>query len=246
MTATVYTTAAAMQTILAIKDLDYYDRCTLGDIPATDPTQKEGYYLKLGNELNLAALPDDAKTTARIVVVDAATYSAHVRIPTELRGCIFEKAPNLPPRYREIVGYWSGAPLNTNAGGAAYYQNPENTYTVDLSALEAAHEAGNYKGNVAGIDALLSEGIVIHVAGIGTLVSDASGDAFVEIEIPIDGAMVNLDNGDFLTTKKYDQGKAQRSERIFLRVSDIRNSPDPDNIFVDVLRYEEMDYGFYY
>ena len=39
---------------------------------------------------------------------------------------------------------------------------------------------------------------------------------------------------------------SQRSERIFLRVSDIRQSPDPDQIFMDALRYEELDYGFYY
>ena len=27
---------------------------------------------------------------------------------------------------------------------------------------------------------------------------------------------------------------------------DLRNSPDPDNIFIDALRYEELDYGFTY
>jgi len=29
-------------------------------------------------------------------------------------------------------------------------------------------------------------------------------------------------------------------------VSDIRNSPDPDRLYLDILRYEELDYGFYY
>jgi hypothetical protein len=246
MKATIYITAAALQTVLSIKDLDYYDRCTLADIPETDPTGNEGYYLKLGNEFNLAELPAGANVVTRILAADKDRFGAHVAIPTQLRGCIFEKAPNLPPQYKEVIGYWSGEPINTNADGAAYYQNPENTYEVDLSPLEAAQEAGHYKGNVAGIDALLSEGVVIHIIGIGGIVNAAPEDAFVEIEVPIDGSMVNLDNGDFLSNKKYDPDKAQRCERIFLRVSDIRNSPDPDNIFVDALRYEEMDYGFYY
>lgn len=246
MTVKIYTTSQAIRTVLAIKDLDYYDRCTLADIPATDPTKNEGYYLKVGNEFDLEALPDDARIAVRIAAADAAMFSAHVSIPTELRGCIFEKAPKLPPHYREIIHYWSGETLNTNGSGAAYYQNPVNTYVVNLSALEAAQEAGNYSGNVEGMDALLSEGVVIAVSGLGTLTADSSPDAFVEIEIPIDENMVNLDNGDFLTSKNYADRDAKRVERIFLRVSDIRNSPDPDSVFVDALRYEEMDYGFYY
>lgn len=246
MKATIYITAAALKTVLLIKDLDYYDRCTLADKPETDPTSQEGYYLKLGNEFNLAELPAGANVVTRIIAADKDAFAAHMAIPTQLRGCIFEKAPNLPLQYKEIIGYWSGEPLNTNAGGAAYYQNPENTYEVDLSPLDAAQEACHYKGNLADIDALLSEGVVIHIIGIGTMVNAAPDNAFVEVEVPIDSAMVNLDNGDFLTMKKYDPDNAQRSERIFLKVSDIRNSPDPDNIFVDALRYEEMDYGFYY
>jgi hypothetical protein len=246
MKATIYITAAALQTVLSIKDLDYYDRCTLADIPDTDPTGKEGYYLKLGNEFNLAELPAGANVVTRILAADKEAFASHMIIHTSLRGCIFEGAPKLPPQYSEIIGYWSGEPLNTNAGGAAYYQNPENTYDIDLSPLEVAQEAGHFQGNVDGIDALLSEGVVIHIIGIGSMVNAASNDAFVEIEVPIDGSMVNLDNGDFLTRKKYDPDKAQRCERIFLKVSDIRNSPDPDNIFVDALRYEELDYGFYY
>jgi hypothetical protein len=58
--------------------------------------------------------------------------------------------------------------------------------------------------------------------------------------------MLALDNPEFLTGRPYAQLTGQRSERIFLKVSDIRRSPDPNQIFVDALRYEELDYGFYY
>mgnify|MGYP000604141846 CR=1 FL=1 len=246
MTATIYTSKEALATVLAIKDLDYYDRCSLSDNTATDLTGKEGYYLKTGNMPHIAALPDDAQVVARVLMSNQATYAMHVNIPTHLRGCIFENAPNLPARYKAIIAFWSGEPLNTNAGGAAYYQNPMNSYMIDLSALDAAHEAGNYGGNVAAIDALLSEGIVVHIAGLGTLASQASDKAYVEVEIPVDESMLFLDNPDLRTEQTYNQLPGERVERIFLKVEDIRASPDPDNIYLDALRYEELDYGFYY
>ncbi|MCD2515507.1 hypothetical protein LQ564_04190 [Massilia sp. G4R7] len=245
MTVTIYVTKQAMATVLKIKDLDYYDRCCLADNEATDLTRKEGYYLKATHKLSLAPLPEDALLVASLRTGDA-DYSERVSIPASLRGCIFEKAPNLPPRYKEIIEYWSGEPLNTNAGGAVYYQNPMNAYVVDLTPLDAANAAGNYGGNVAGMDALLSEGVVVHIAGLSKALGSAPDGGFVEIEIPLDDAMLALDNSKFLTGRPYAQSTGQRSERIFLKMADIRRSPDPNQIFVDALRYEELDYGFYY
>jgi hypothetical protein len=246
MTTTIYTTAEALATVLAIKDLDYYDRCSLSDNDATDLTHNAGYYLKNANKLNWAALPDDSAVVARVLAKDQGIYAAHVSIPANLRGCIFENAPNLPPLYKQIIEYWSGEPLNTNAGGAAYYQNPMNAYEIDLSPLDAEHEAGNFGGNVAAIDALLSEGVVVSIIGLGSLTRHAGDDDFVEVEIPIDGALLFLDNPDFRTQRAYNRTPSERTERIFLKVADIRKSPDPARIFVDALRYEELDYGFYY
>jgi hypothetical protein len=245
MTATIYTTKEAIQTVLAIKDLDYYDRCCLADNDATDLTRKAGYYLKTTHERSPAALPENAVLIASIRA-SAASYPDWISFPANLRGCVFEKAPQLPPRYKEIIEYWSGEPLNTNAGGAAYYQNPLNAYSVDLSPLDAAIEAGNCSGNVAGMDALLSEGVVVYIVGLGRTLRNAPDDGFVEIEIPLDDALLILDNPEFLTGKPYDRSAGERCERIFLSASDIHRSPDPDQIFIDVLRYEELDYGFYY
>lgn len=246
MPVTIYVTKEAMATIIAIKDLDYYDRCSLADEASTDPTQKEGYYLKSANKLHVAVLPENAQIATHICPDDQVTYSAHISIPANLRGCIFENAPHLPPQYKEIIRYWSGEPLNTNAGGAAYYQNPMNTYMVDLSPLEAAYEVGNYRGNVETIDALVSEGIVVQIAGLAGLLREASDEDFVEIAIPLDQSLLALDNPDFRTERSYLQPPGERTEHFFLRVLDIRNSPDPEHIFVDALRYEELDYGFYY
>lgn len=244
--ATIYVTREAWATSQAIKDLDYYDRCTLADNEATDLTGKEGYYLKNANIMRTAPLPDNAHIALRLLPEDRAIYSKHVCLPTNLRGCIFEKAPHIPDRYAEIIRYWSGDTLNSNVGNAAYYQNSENRYDVDLSALYANPDLFSQRRSSPEVDALLSEGIVVCITELSDLLDNAADDAFVEIAIPVDDAMLGLDNGEFMTQKSYDLRPKERVERIFLLVSDIRNSPDPNHIYADCLAYEELDYGFYY
>lgn len=243
--ATIYVTREAWTTSQAIKDLDYYDRCELSDSEATDLTGKEGYYLKNANLMRIALLPDDAHIVLRLRPEGGARYSTHVSLPASLRGCIFEKA-KLPDRYAEIIRFWSGETLNSNVGNAAFYQNSERRYDLDLSALHANPDLFSQRRSSPEVDALLSEGIVVCVTGLSDLLGDAPNDAFVEIAIPVDDAMLGLDNGEFMTQKGYDLRPKERMERIFLLVSDIRNSPDPSHIYVDALRYEELDYGFYY
>jgi hypothetical protein len=106
MQATIYVTAAAMETISSIKDLDYYDRVSLSDEPEADLTTAPGYYLNT-NALQLAELPADADVALHLTPSAPATYDCHVNIPAHLRGIIFSNAPDLPPQYSEIIGYWS-------------------------------------------------------------------------------------------------------------------------------------------
>jgi hypothetical protein len=96
------------------------------------------------------------------------------------------------------------------------------------------------------VDALISESVVVSIVGLDSVTAGAADTAFVEIALPIDEGMLCLDNGAFMTGKFYDLRVDNRFERIFLLLSDVRNSPDPARIFADVLRYEELDYGFYY
>jgi len=245
MTATIYVTKEAWETCQALKDLDYYDRCVLSDDPTTDPTGKQGYYLKNANKLNLAPLQDDADIVLRFLPDDTA-YSKVVSIPASLRGCVFERSERLPSLYAASLHYWTGDTLNSNVANAAFYQNPAQAYQIDLGPLHANPDLFNQRQSTPEIDALISEGVVVCITGLGNLVADAATEAYVEIAIPIDDAMLGLDNGQFLTGKDYDVHPGERVERIFLRVSDIRNSPDPDRLYLDILRYEELDYGFYY
>jgi hypothetical protein len=240
MPATIYVTPASLATMTFIAPLDYYDRCTLSDDPATDPTRREGYYLKNLSYLSVSVLPDGAH-----IALQLNAGAADVSFPTELRGCIFERAPRLPPDYQSIIAYWSGSLINSNADCAAYYQCPAQRYDVSLVALEASPALISRRNSTPQIDALLSEGVVVSITGLGGLLSDAADDDFVSVALPIDDDLLGLDNCGFLAEKPY-MATSERAECIFLRVADIRRSPDPQRVYIDILRYEELDYGFYY
>lgn len=77
------------------------------------------------------------------------------------------------------------------------------------------------------------------------MLGNAPSDGLLEIEIPLDESLLVLDNSKFLTGKLYDRSTSRRLEHILLQISDIRQSRDPDEIFVDALRYEGLDYGFF-
>jgi hypothetical protein len=240
MPATIYVTPASLATMTLIAPLDYYDRVTLSDDPSTDPTHREGYYLKNLSHLAVSALPDYAHIALKL---DAGALE--VSFPAELRGCIFERAPYLPPGYQSIVAYWSGAPINADDGCAIYYQCPAQRYEVPLTTLEDSSGPVDIWDGAQPIDALVSEGVVVSLVGLGGLLADAADDDFVSVVLPIDDDLLGLDNGGFLAESVYNVTSA-RVERIFLRVADIRRSPDPQRIYIDILRYEELDYGFYY
>lgn len=241
MPATIYVTPESFATMTLIAPLDYYDRMTLSDAPASDPSRREGYFLKNLSHLSVSVLPEDAH-----IALQLEAGAAEVSFPTELRGCIFERAKHLPtPDYQSIVAWWSGTTFNSNSDCAAYYQCPAQRYEVDLAALDANPELISKRVSTPRIDALLSEGVVVSIVGLGGLLSDAADDDLVSIVLPIDDDLLGLDNGGFLAEKSYNV-TSDRTERIFLRVADIRRSPDPQRIYIDILRYEELDYGFYY
>jgi len=244
MTATIYVTKEAMATLDAIRGLDYYSRCELSDDPETDVSNAEGYYLKSDTKLKVAILPDDADVALHFTPLDLVSYAKHVSIPTELRGCIFEQAPHLPKDYAEIVRYWSGETVNSNTSGAVYYQNPLNEYMVDLSALQA--EGTNETVGLTTVDALLSEGVAVRLSGLANLVTDLNSESYLEILVPVQMSMLGLENDSWRSGEKYPVHENQRCERFFLKIADILRSPDPDAIYVDILRYEMLDYGYFY
>nr|WP_217346328.1 hypothetical protein [Noviherbaspirillum sp. L7-7A]MBV0880735.1 hypothetical protein [Noviherbaspirillum sp. L7-7A] len=245
MQARIYATQDALETAEAIKDLDYHSRMLLTDDEAADPSTKPGYYLKNANKLKLALLPADARVGICLSPEDPITFRRHVSMPANLRGCIFEKAPHLPPRYADIVTYWSGEPINANASGAVYFQNPLNEYMVDLAAISDADDDLAVLA-AAPVDRLLSEGIVVCISGVEDLISDLSLRHFIEVRIPVSQDMLGVEPDDFRSDKAYDLSAEQQCERIFISVADIICSPDRDRIYIDLIRHELFDYGFFY
>jgi hypothetical protein len=235
MQATIYVSAEAYQTAQAIKDLDYYDRLNLSD-DTPDFDKRPGYHLKNANTLQLAVLPADAMVIDPCAIGRPLSMSA----PANLRGCIFDGAPNLPERYADIIAYWSGASINLSSAGAAYFQCPLNEYMVDLGPDPASQPFVN--------DRLLSEGIVMFISGVSKLIEGLSADSYIEVKFPVDPAMLGVEPEEFRSVKDYAivEGNAERFDKVYLKVSDILASPDPDRIYIELLRNELLDYGYWY
>lgn len=235
MQANIYVTTEVYQTAQHIKDLDYYDRQNLCDeVPGFD--KRPGYHLKNANVLKLAVLPDVAMVIGPAAIGRALSVSA----PVNLRGCIFEGAPNLPEGYADIISYWSGASINLNTSGAAYFQCALNEYMVDLGPDPLEEPVVN--------DRLLSEGIVFLISGVFALVEGFSPDCYIEVKFPIDVAMLGVEPDDFRSTKDYlvVANENTQFEKVYFKVADILASPDPDRIYIELLRNELIDYGYWY
>jgi hypothetical protein len=230
--ATIYVTQETYDTAMMIKDLDHHDRANLcDDLP--DLANQPGYHLKNANKLKLAVLPDDANIVLHLNQIN----TPQVLMPSNLRGCIFEMAPNLPDGYADIVAYWSGQTINSNTSGAVYFQNQQNEYMVDLGADPVGAPVIN--------DRLLSEGVVVAITCLDQFLTGLSPDHFVEINFPIDVAMLGIEPDDFRSTGEY-SAASEDTGQVFLKVADILASPNPDCIYIDLLCNELIDYGYWY
>jgi len=228
MQATIYVTAETHQTAQTIKDLDYNDRMNLCD-EMDDLADRPGYHLKNANKLKLAPLPENAN----IIRPD----SLQVSMPSNLRGCIFEQAPNLPEGYADIVGYWSGSTVNANTSGAVHFQCPLNEYMVDLGHNACDAPIIN--------DRLLSEGVVVAISGFSGILTKLTPEDFIEVRVPVDLTMLGVEPDEFLSTEEYDV-TSEHYQQVYLKVADILASPDRDRIYIDLLCNELIDYGYWY
>lgn len=237
----IYVTPAALATALEMDDLDHYTRVSLADEEDSDPTKREGYYLKSPSKMKLAALPADAQIKLRLTPDASEIFSNHVQAPENLRGCLFEHAPNLPAEYGPSIQYWSGEAFNPNNTGAVYYQCPDNEYMVSIIPEDWMAQGAD----PVIPDRLLSEGVVIAITGMRGLTASLHPEEFIEIQVPLDEAMLGIEADFFRSSRAYCLDATQRRERIFLKVDDVLRSPDPDNVYIE-LRQECNDYGYVY
>jgi hypothetical protein len=232
--AKIYIASDALETIETLKGKSYYDR-------TDEPADLERPGIALHPMLSYDALPDGVMLALSINTNKIDFYRDYVQFPRELRGCIFEKAPNLPEKYAESIKYWGDrkvAPPDDIR--AVYFQNSLNSYMVQLPDSDAGNEEDN-----AAMDVLVSEGVVVHIKDLGELiaVNMLEPDNFIEIGIPIDPEV--FDEEIYNISHEYAIENVPM-EKIYLKVSDVLASPDCQNVYINILRYELMDYGYYY
>lgn len=235
--AKIYLDRESFEGVQKVKGADYYER-TDEDFEQDFP----GYALV--TDLEYEVLPEGTVPALRINTDLIDFYRDYVTFPSDLRGCIFENAPNLPEKYAETIAYWGKKVEAPSDTGAVYYQNPLNSYMVELPDSDE-------EGEKLPMDALVSEGVVVHIKDLGELiaVNQLDPEQFIEIGLPVDHNIfgdeemnTEVNNPDY----EYKVEDTGRREHIFLKVSDILNSPDCQNVYINVLRYELMDYGYYY
>jgi hypothetical protein len=216
---------------------DFYDRTReskLFEADAPDPKFPDWYFFNWQN-LKYEALPDNAK-------IVKPSHNLVVEIPDDLRGCIFEGAPNLPPMYAENINYW-GRNRVKEVGedtGMIYYQATGHSYMIpinwDLDEEDLAKEpAMNTK--------LISESIVVKIVGLGYECGSVAEDYYVQIDVPV--AKGALEEGAIFDGYELVEGITEFMT-IYLKVEDVLHSPTPNEIYIDLLRYELLDYGYYY
>jgi len=245
MQAIIHISTAAMATVSAIINLDYYDRVSLGDDdPAADLTTSPGYYLNT-NELHLAELPAEADVAMHITPADAAAFHHHVSIPANLRGPIFSGAPNLPHDYAKIITYWSPLVPTAQHRGAVFHQNILNSYCVNLTDSDKAGDT--FAGDAGGADdTLLSDGVVVIVTGLAAAISEMAPHQFIALTVPVNTDMLGIEMEGYQSAREYLTGSTQQSETLYLKISDVLASPNPDIVIISAIRGELFDYGYTY
>lgn len=225
--ARIYCTPQALQTVLSLSGLNEVDRDCLNANSATQLNRSEGYYL-CAESMHLEVLPEDAEVMRVLSPTDMATYCKHVQFPPELRGVVFSGAPKLPTRYATVLSYWSPLTVTAQHVGAETCQNLLNEYEVDVDS-----------------DVLLSNGVVVFIQGVSDLTAELAPHQYMEIQIPVDAYMLGMEREKFDSAEPYAISAHLPVERIYLKMSDIEASPDPDFIAIAILHSENHDAEFY-
>ncbi len=233
-----------MRTVEAIQLLDYYDRVTLSDQPATDLTAAPGYFLNTA-ALRIAELPAAASIALSLSPDQGKAYTQSLTAPKELRGVVYAGAPYLPPHYASIIRYWSPIAVSAFHQNAVYYQNVHNAYLVQLTFAEGEDPMDSYAERMPA-DELLTDGIVFCISGLAARLEDCDSQHFVEIFLPIDPVILGIEHDGLRSTDEYRFDASGQWERIYVRVADIMASPNPDLVAISALRSELFDYGYVY
>lgn len=212
----IYLKADQLAGIEALKITDYYSR-----------REQEFVNFPFTTFQEYVELPEKAEL---VMSLPAAIDYAH-------SGIVFSNSPTLEEEYLSIFKYWNKKKENIDVG-AVYYQNTDYAYMVNLE------EEGGEVLEKPNEDELLSEAYVVKLE-IPALTNTTG---FIEFIIGLDPWMFTEDGGMEVmpVNKLVDtiEGDAQFS--FYLSVEEILASPNPNLVYIDLIRYEMLDYGYYY
>jgi len=188
---------------------------------------KQGFFFR--KNLFIDKLPED---TIALEVTDVAKLNFDLMLP------VFERAPNLPDKYKESIRYWSE------------YANPEyNAHRYQNSVHE--YFVGAFD-NVA-TEELVSEGLVVLFENIADKLVDVpiSKDSFIKIKVPFAAHMlIDMDSemycGSTHELKGVEDIDVDFEFTIYLKYSDIINAPNPNSLYIDLIHFLSLDYGYCY
>lgn len=258
--ANIYLPEETLATIKLIEKAGFYDR---GRIDFEDYVEfsgeGKGLFTKTEKEIppGFFLIPDnDYKVLpeGNYEIVDANKVRYYVEVPQDLRGPIFSEAPNLPPNFITSIAYWGRTRLPPHDDCMVYFQPPGHDYMIERHYDKEGWddtEPDDIK------DEVISEGIVVQVRVASSVeeLSHFNPDSFLAVEIPIDLTCLGLSEyyGHWSPTPFVKEiEKPQRwdvvylKEKIYLKIGDIIGAEDPFNMYMDLLRYELYDYGYYY
>ena len=244
MQATIFVRPEALQTLEAIRPLDYYERVSLSDETGQDLTSAPGYFLNTA-ALRIAELPADASIALSLTPEQGDAYHQIVTAPDDLRGVVYAGAAHLPHDYASILKYWSPLTVSGFHRNAVYYQNVHQAYLIQLAVIEGEDPEDAFAERIP-VDELLTDGVVFCLQGLGVQLEECDPQHFVEVYLPIDPVLLGIEHDGLRASGEYQFDAAGQWDRIYLRVADIMASPNPNLVAISALRSEFGDYGFVY
>jgi hypothetical protein len=245
--------------------LDFYDVVDYIEEKKKNPLEfPNGFYLR--DTLSIKNLPEGSKV---ILVINKDNIKDFISFPVSLRGCLFEKGKNYPEGFVESLKRWNKIEKAPDEN-SRYFQSE--LHKIDIGIEETTRK---HKGRIIDVnkaqDNLLAEGLCakfcIEINRIPIGVNPY--DSFVEIQLPIDKRLlwtddeaenISCDYAIDLLYPSYENGEikessletvefnfdSERIEIFYIKVEDIINSPVPNEIYMDLLDYQMIDYGYYY
>jgi hypothetical protein len=157
-------------------------------------------------------------------------------------GVIFSKAKGLPDGFKESISYWHERSESVNFDtGAVYYQNPAHEYMIDFRTVAAGTASEHDEPE----DEILTEGYVVkfnltrialppdHVVELQIKVNAASfchNEAGMDLKA--DDSSQHLESPDTLIT-------------VYVKTEDVLAAPSRV-VWLDLIGYSMLDYGYYY